>query len=135
MWHYVAQWVRSVGLDPVNDRIEADSFPSPGTVPTMLAYQGETYDWSPTLDDLPPIVREARALFADFIAGLNDGRRDPDTVYFADAVRALKTPPDDGDHRAPRTLLAGHARAVRRALVRQRCCRPRSSPTHPSCPT
>ena len=95
MWHYVAQWVRSAGLDPVTGGIQADSFPSPGTVPTMLAYQGQTYDWSPSLDNLPAIVREARSLFADFIAGLNNGERSPQTIYFADALRMLKTPPDD----------------------------------------
>ena len=97
MWHYVAQWVRSAGLDPVTDAIRAPSFPSPGTVPTMFAYQGETFGWSRDGDDLPPVVREARALFADFIAGLNNGAPDPYTVYFADAVRALKTEPDSYD--------------------------------------
>jgi len=95
MWHYVAQWVRAAGFSPEKDEISAGTFPSPGTVPTMLGYQGEAYDWGPGPEELPPIVREARALFADFIAGLNDGAAEPQTMYFADAVAMLKEKPDD----------------------------------------
>ena len=43
VWHYVAQWVRAQGFDPEKDNIQAAAFPSPGTVPTMLSYQGESY--------------------------------------------------------------------------------------------
>ena len=94
-WHYVAQWARAAGLDPETVPINVDSFPSPFTVPTMLSYQGEPYYGSDSGDALPPIVLQARGLFASFLTGLSDGKPDPDTVYFADAVLALKTAPDD----------------------------------------
>ena len=95
MWHYVAQWVSARGLRPRRPRSRSVRSPAPGTVPTMLTYQGETYDWSPTLDNLPPIVREARPCSPTSSPASTTACEDPDTVYFADAVRALKTAPDD----------------------------------------
>ena len=128
VWHYVAQWVRAQGFDPEKDNIQAPAFPSPGTVPTMLSYQGETYEWGPGLDNLPPIVREARARFADYLAGLSTGDPDPGWYFRGHSSGAWVPQPDPSVATGTRGgILDEHAQGVRRALVGQTYCRTTSS--------
>lgn len=90
-WHYVGLWARHRGctLD-----IEVKPFPNPGldNVPTLVTYQGQTYQYN----KLPPIFTEARSLIDTFFANLNNGAPLGQTVYLGDVVQALQTEPEDG---------------------------------------
>ena len=88
-WHYVGLWAQHRGY--TLDGVDVNPFPNPGTVPTLLTYQGQTYDYN----NLPAIFTEASSLFRAYLANLNDGAPLGKTVYFADVVQALTTSPDD----------------------------------------